>query len=862
MPPSTDTTAARTDWLGMECPFPQPVPCAVAGREAPADPTISLLLDPSGATCETEPTEVRIWRDDHALHIRARCITAAIDRVRELAGRKTTYARDAWGDDALEVQIDVGRTQREYRHLILPPNGIPVTYVGYNNRHVQGWHPRFEFRVRLEKDAWSVDATLPFDCLGATPGDEAVWGLNIMRVNAGETRGYVQWAATFGDALRPELFGELRFSGAPGARPPEVAAYATRAAERQVYFLDQINALREPDALCALGVESWQAWAEHMAHRTDPISLRWEGVTPGEAGIPESERKLILAEADALVERIEGWSTEAPDEAAFGIASLEVLGDAWLLTTDAKYVSAFDAALRVHAALMHDILTSVSGPDERHHSTNPYHDIQVVNTTIAAHAYINLSRAGLSPQAHAAMMWTVLRAGRFATHNIRTAYTAGNHQVYESGGLAALAALFPEMPESNTWATAASRSIRLHFEREVYPDGGYFERCGYHSVALSFAMHAVATVLANGAQERFAELMSPATQATMQRMHEWLLWMNAPDGTFPAFGDCGESSHLCFLQRGAAIYQRGDLAWPLRQLEPDMVPPSVAPREPAHRSITLDSQFTVMRDGWTAESFYMAVDHGPLGGQHSHPDTLGFVAYAHGRPVALDSGIGTTYEDSRYVGWFRKLRAHNTIVVDDLETEKVAEQTAWRPGTDIDVLAMRSDGNRHALGVIHHRVIHFIKGVGWLIHDRLEAQDDRALTGRAIDWVLHTPYPLQPDGPGRLTAAVDDLGLLVVAANAAGLEAPHLALKPSAVPVTELRTMRLWDAGRRRGRELTRDITELSWRHKPVTGRMCEFAMLLLPYRGQQPNASIEQTAAGWRVGLDDDRTITVPDRE
>jgi hypothetical protein len=756
----------------------------------------------------------------------------------------------------LELQFDVGRTRSEYRHLILPPSGVAVTYLGYNNRHVQGWHPAFEFRTWLEDDAWCLALALPFDALGAVPAAGDVWGLNVSRVNANEARGYVQWAPTFGDALRPELFGELRFSGQPGDRQRNIADYARRAAERKAYFVNSINKLREADALRELGVADWAAWAEYMKHRDSIESLRWEGSVPGAAGIPHSERELVIAEADALATQIAGWTVENPDPASFGIATLEVLGDAWLLTKDAKYVKAFDAAMRVHAALMRSILASIDDPHALHYSTNPYHDIQVVNTAIAGHAYITLSRAGLDPATHATMMWTVLRAGRFASHNIRTAFNAGNHQVYESGGLASVAALFPEMRESDEWAAVASRSIRMHLEQEVYPDGGYFERCGYHSVALSFTMHAVALIVLNKAENRFTELMSKSMQATLEHMHDWLLWLNAPDGSFPAFGDCGHSTHMVFLQRGAAIYRRGDLAWQLHQLEPAMVPAGVVPREPKAKSISLESQFTVMRDGWQPDSFYMAVDHGPLGGQHSHPDTLGYVAYAFGRPVAVDSGISTSYEDKRYVTWFRKVRAHNVVVIDDIETEKVAELVDWKPGPEVDVLSIRSLGYKHRMGVTQDRTIYFIKGIGWLIHDRLHADTADGLRGRAIEWLLHTPYALRSHAADRLHATMGDTGLLMHIHDRESVEQPSLTMTPSALFVPKVRPMRLWDIGRRHGRELTSEVTEVSLRHKPVTGNACEFAVLLLPHRGPLPAVNLQRDDERWHLSVGETRGL------
>ncbi len=844
-------TGPTLDWLGLPSPFPHPT-CRTGVPRAPASTALGALLDHRGESVAREATDIRLWYDDQALHLSARCHTVAMDRVRALAARTTPYARDTWGDDALEVQIDVGRTRHRYLHVMLPPNGIPITFVGFNNRTEQGWHPEFTYRVSLEDNAWAIEAAFPFAMLGRVPADGDTWGLNVMRVNATEPGGYAQWAPTFGDAVRPELFGEIVFSGAAGDRPAEIAAYSQRAAARKAAFLTTINRLQDADVLQALGYSDWAAWGGYLAQRTAPIPLRWEDYIPGRDGVPQWDRPMIMEWANTLVAQIAQWSVDPPDPAAFGIEPLEALGDAYLLTGDRRYVSAFEHALTIHARRIERITATVTDPNQLHYATNPYHDSQIIRAEMLAYVYLSMRQAGLTAATHATMMRTILRGCRFAAFNIGAAYCYGNHQVYESGGLAATAALFPEFAECDAWAKTASRSIRLHLERELYPDGGYTERCGYHTVAMSYAMHAVATIRLNGAEGRFPELMSPGTLGRLEHMHDWLLRMLAPDGTMPAFGDCGAATMLRFLRRGAAVFSRPDLAWPLRQLAPDMVPAGLEPREPPHRSVALDSHFTILRDGWAPSDFYLAIDHGPLGGQHSHIDTLGFVAYAHGLPVAIDSGIGVTYEDPRYVQWFRALRAHNVIAIDDVESEKVAERTFWKPGARVEVVGARSDAYAHALGIRHDRTVYFVKKTGWLIHDQLSAPADSDLAARRIDWLLHTPYALVPEQPGLLHGAGADGGLLVLAGRPDELEAPIVEKKPSAVTLRQSIAMRLWDVGRRfSAGERTAPVTSLTWRRMPVHGNTCEFVTALLPYRGARPKADLARTQSGWNLTVD-----------
>jgi hypothetical protein len=308
---------------------------------------------------------------------------------------------------------------------------------------------------------------------------------------------------------------------------------------------------------------------------------------------------------------------------------------------------------------------------------------------------------------------------------------------------------------------------------------------------------------------------------TLERMHEWLKELTAPDGAIAAFGDFGANPMRRDQLRGAALFDRPDL------------------RQPSTASVSLPSHYTIMRD----ENFYLAVDHGPLGGQHSHPDTMSFVAYGYERPVALDTGSGASYDDPRYVDWFRKIRAHNVVAIGEAEPEKVVELTAWRPGEEADVLSMRSHAYQHAYGILHDRTIRFTKGVGWIIHDRLTGK----LDGHQLDWLLHTPITLEPLAPGVLAGD----GLLVLAGNPEVLEAPILERQPASVPVPEVNDWRLWDATKRLGADYVQPITGLTWR-QVGRGETAEFIIALLPYRGERPHVRLVQNGDDWQFHLND----------
>ena len=77
-----------------------------------------------------------------------------------------------------------------------------------------------------------------------------------------------------------------------------------------------------------------------------------------------------------------------------------------------------------------------------------------------------------------------------------------------------------------------------------------------------------------------------------------------------------------------------------------------------------------MRSSWNPDALYLSVNHGPFAGFHTHNDLLDFELYAYGTPLAVDAGLGMTYDDPLYVPWYKSSRAHNMVVVNDSDMQR------------------------------------------------------------------------------------------------------------------------------------------------------------------------------------------------
>jgi hypothetical protein len=848
-------TSASVDWLGLPNRFLVEPPQIVVGRSADAPACLTQFLTADGGAVAKEETRVELWRDAAALRCRATCFTASMKRVREIVAGQGSYERDHWGLDAIEIQIDVGRTCDEYFHLILPPTGRAVTFLGHNNRDVQGSHPVMKFTATLHADRWVVELELPFTSLGRTPRDGEVWGLNVMRTNPDESGNHVQWAPTFGSASRPELFGTLAFARRSKAprRAAEVARYQRRAQARHRHFLEHIHRLSDQDVWRALnlrGEPDFTRWSEYLAHRAAPLPVRWDEIATGAEGVTASDRPELLAEAEQFCGQVDNWIATTPMD----LSQLEKLGAAYLLTRERRYAEVLDRAILGHAAHVEKNFIPLAHPSPR-----LYHDFQVILNAQMAYAYLSARTAlAFSPAAHAAVLRTVLRSARSSAFNITECYNGCNHQIFEAVGLGLLALLFPEFKESDDWAQIASRTIARHYALEVGADGGYQERCGYHTVAMSFVMQLVISIRANRAGRRFPALMNPATRGRLKKMTGWLLEMTTPDGALPAFGDYGAYSQVRYFRQAWHLFRRPELAWPVQQNDPGLLPAGTKVVKPKTDSVSLPvSNFTIMRSGRKPGDFYMVVDHGPMGGQHSHVDNLGFVAYAHGAPFALDGGISNSYNDPRYLGWFRQVQAHNTVVVDDAQPEKVSERLFWKSFPEADFLWTRSRGYEFSHGVIHERSIIFVKMGLWFMFDRLRAKAG----GHVYDWRLHTPMELKPRKSGRYEgrASAGQRGLVVLAANPDQLQTAPLEFTPCAVPLPEAPRLRQLDCRRRYTDRLVADLPSFAVRQQQAGTIDAVFPMVLLPFRGKSPSAKLTASPDGteFQLQLENDIELT-----
>jgi len=155
------------------------------------------------------------------------------------------------------------------------------------------------------------------------------------------------------------------------------------------------------------------------------------------------------------------------------------------------------------------------------------------------------------------------------------------------------------------------------------------------------------------------------------------------------------------------------------------------------------SGFTVMRSDWTRNALYMNINYGKWNGAHTHNDMLDFEIYAYGKALAVDAGIGLTYDDPLYIPWYKSSRAHNMATVNDLNMDRESvegENILWSSNPLLEYFSGEHSGYKR-MGVLQRRQILFVDHRYWIVLDDLKCEKG----GDTLSWYFHTPTTLVRD---------------------------------------------------------------------------------------------------------------------
>ena len=314
-------------------------------------------------------------------------------------------------------------------------------------------------------------------------------------------------------------------------------------------------------------------------------------------------------------------------------------------------------------------------------------------------------------------------------------YSPNTHLTGEALGLVYAGVLFPQLPRAREWRTLGARILQHEAERQILPDGVYFEQSTcYQRYTADIYLHFLLLFRQGGFQ------VSDLVSKRVQQLLDALLVLARPDGSLPQIGDADGGRLMPLARRApddpgdlfstaAVVFRRADYAWAAQRLAPETlwllgpdagaVFDSLKPAPPSGASSRAlpDGGYVIMRTGWQRDADQVIFDVGPLGcptsAGHGHADLLSVQCSFGGQPYVVDPG---TFRYSGNEGWrahFRSTAAHSTVEVDGIgqatptgpfrwDGHPRARLLRWEPGEAFDVV----EGQQEAYARLSDPVVH------------------------------------------------------------------------------------------------------------------------------------------------------------
>jgi hypothetical protein len=318
-----------------------------------------------------------------------------------------------------------------------------------------------------------------------------------------------------------------------------------------------------------------------------------------------------------------------------------------------------------------------------------------------------------------------------------------NHLIAEAAGLVLMGVMFPEFKEAEMWKKKGIAILEKELSSQVLPDGVTWEQStGYHKFVADLCLLVVVLMMKNRMKIPLAVLLK------LSQMIDFLNYITKTDGRMPLVGDDDQGRVTRITETayddarstitiGSIIFNKKDwfrieseeAFWLLGE---EALTNVSKPVVPASRFFD-ESGFLVMRD----KDKYLLFLVGPrnskyLHASHRHLDMLSFVLDAHGTCFIVDPGTYTYFGDFKWRKYFKGIKAHNTVVVDDKDPVDIKEvfELSHVPFAKIqdyvtndkfDWVIARHNGYK---SVSHVREVFFVKPEYWIIIDLLEGDGE------------------------------------------------------------------------------------------------------------------------------------------
>jgi hypothetical protein len=368
--------------------------------------------------------------------------------------------------------------------------------------------------------------------------------------------------------------------------------------------------------------------------------------------------------------------------------------------------------------------------------------------------------------------------GRYIERYLSTYFSPNTHLLGEAVALFFLGTLYPQISAASRWQQTGWKVVLQAAERQVRPDGVYFEQSlHYHVYALDFFLHARLLAARNGLE---IPVEYDSTLGRMLSVVQALSQAGPPEG----FGDDdggrvfnprrNRTEHMTDpLAIGMLLYGREDLSaarlteesiWLFGQQAVEAFPRQNVPPAPLSAAFPNGGLYILADSQPYAQQ--MVVDAGPQGvGRcgHGHADALSVRLTMDGQRWLVDAGSGVYISaDPADRNTFRGTAAHNTMRVGGMDQAVCGDPFSWSAipttrvgnwsfGKTFSYFAGSHDGySRLDDPVTHERYVVKINGGPALMRDVALGQKEHELE---VLWHFGSEVEVREAGKNMLAAS-------------------------------------------------------------------------------------------------------------
>jgi hypothetical protein len=340
-----------------------------------------------------------------------------------------------------------------------------------------------------------------------------------------------------------------------------------------------------------------------------------------------------------------------------------------------------------------------------------------------------------------------------------------NHGVIQDRAMMRTLLQYSSVPDYDQLWELCARRFRDQFDFAVTQEAVHVENSpAYHLLFTEITLEVIGLMLEAGLPVDSSLLEAPP------RMAGVLARLLQPNLTFAQLGD---TENLLVGDQCISLVERirdanssgpgaDELEW--------VVTRGVAGTTPSELdTVYSESGYAVFRDSWEsgAEAIAAHFTCRRLSRVHYHPDETGFTLYGFGRELIVDPGLLSYQRSDQLTLYSRSVRAHNVLVVDDLDHEAKGESQIEDYGLSDSLSWVRGSHSHYRdIGISRlARTFAHSKPNVFLVVDHLESEASHQLTQRLQLHpeltLLERPSPnllvLGAPGPGEPTLLVTTL---------------------------------------------------------------------------------------------------------